>query len=78
MEWAATAPVGKRVTYALRHDAERCVDHKHALSMASAQKAHEAGLVFIAQRRAWGKMLYECTRISRPTALILKLVEPGR
>ena len=48
-----------------------------AYAMRSAMLAHEAGLVFLAQRRlrntnTWH---YEATRISAPTAKVLRLGE---
>jgi hypothetical protein len=77
MVWADNAPVGKRVVYAHRKDGTD-KPPTTSYSLASAFRAHKAGLVFIAQRRKPSGWDYEATRISQETAKVLRLLEDNR
>jgi hypothetical protein len=80
--WALGADVGVRVVYG-----ERPVEGHAWVSgtaLSNAWRASQEGLVFLAQRRVRrakgdpGVVRYEATRISRPTAELLRLVERAR
>jgi hypothetical protein len=72
--WAKGAETGQRVVYAHRTPYEIEYGMKGHL-LHSAMEAHLAGLVFLAQRRRNGGYDYEATRISRPVAKKLGLLE---
>jgi hypothetical protein len=72
--WAKGAETGQRVVYAHRTPYEIEYQLKMRL-LHSAMQAHEAGLVFLAQRRKGDGFDYEATRISRPVAKKLGLLE---
>ena len=78
MKWALNADVGTRITYASRP--ARMPRDESPPSLGAAYAAHLAGLVFLAQRRnrKYGGWDYEATRISRPTAEKLKIIERAR
>ena len=69
IQWAQTARLGERIVYATRHVQER--DPRPGHAMAEARAAHDAGLVFLAQRRRRGGWDYEATRVSVLTARVL-------
>lgn len=72
-QWAAEVDVGTRVVYLERGMLDDCRENK--APMQAALRASDAGLVFLAQRRTTRGFQYEATRISRPTAFMLKLVD---
>ena len=72
LKWALEADIGARVVY----HRERVRGKISPLGTvgATALADHEAGLVFLAQRRVDGFFQYEARRISTPCARALRLV----
>ena len=73
LSWAQSAEVGQRVVYAKRTvaDIEYQCERK---GLPSAMRAHQQGLVFLAQRRTDDGFDYEATRISPVAAKKLGLL----
>ena len=73
LAWAKQAEIGERVTYAERTQ-DDIEGRLYSYTLSSAMRAHEEGLVFLAQRRTTLGWAYEATRISLPVARKLRLV----
>ncbi len=73
LEWARAAPVGARITYAELRMGE---DWREVLGPAgpTALRAHDEGLVFLAQRRGGSVFFYTATRISERARSVLAKV----
>ena len=74
LSWAQSAEPGTRVVYAWRA-ADDYLPMGQTPRLASAHRAHRAGLVFLAQRRTANGFDYEATRISEGVARKLQLGE---
>ncbi len=74
-DWALKAEIGDSLEYAFIHEGDGPYRDKHARMLHSAMNASDAGLVFLAQKRVPRGFVYVATRISRPTAKLLRLVE---
>jgi hypothetical protein len=72
--WAHEAEISDRVAYGRRRSMNEVRLPDQVYSMSRALMASNMGLVFIAQRRNGEGWTYEATRISRPTAVKLKLL----
>ena len=71
--WASRAQPGERVVYCI-WDTRLQMEMEHREALISAMKAHDRGLVFLAQRRCHGRLIqYEATRISTATAVRLRV-----
>jgi hypothetical protein len=72
LEWAREAQIGQQLVYC-----SRTADKPYSFlpgEMRTARMAHNAGLVFLAQRRVDDVIEYTATRISTPAAKALRLM----
>lgn len=74
--WALQAQTGERMVYA--HRSHSGLTATPELDYTEAYKAHDAGLVFLCQRRVERGWDYEATRISLATAKLLRVGPAGR